>query len=279
MGFFDFIQNNKNSDWKKTLIRDMTILTAVDGDINENEIELIYNIALDELGFAEKDFSHLINNLDEVKDIYPSSAEDKLAYLVSLINITYADGILDDNEVDYMKIIARRMSLPENAIDKALNIVETSFTSEETSNTNEGAYYDDSSIGKTIITSSFEPKIDVQSEASALNYLDKISKLSSVDLCIELSNVMSAKHNLTAIPSGIDVFSKTQKLVTDLTDKALIIFMEKFGREIILKYSDGDIRKFNQLVNDIDMDVARLDLAPAHHGKTMFDKIYKILGV
>ena len=137
----------------------------------------------------------------------------------------------------------------------------------------------DASIGKIVITSPFEPTVDVQSEDGIRNYFSKISQLSHTSVCIELSNVMSAKHNLIAMPSGISSFSNTQKLVTDLTDKALLVCIYKFGRESILEYANGDISEFNQLVNDIDAKVARLDLAPAQHGNKMFEDIEKVLGI
>lgn len=82
---------------------------------------------------------------------------------------------------------------------------------------------------------------------------------------------MAAKHNKMVIPSGISSFSETQKVVTDLTDKALTICIVGFGRESILNYCNQDVRKFNELVNKIDSEVATLKLGSANH----IYKLYK----
>lgn len=277
MGFFDFIKSKINTNWKATLVKDLVMLTAVDGDMDKDEIKLVLNIAVNELGFSEKEFINLMQKLGDVKDVYPSDANDKIKYITSLIKITYSDGFLADNEMKYMKIIAKRMNLSEDIIDKTIAYIANSSGIVESINPNKDAYFDDSSIGKIIITSPFEPTVDIQSEEGIKNYFSKISKLAWIDLCIELSNIMSAKHNLTAMPSGINSFSNNQKLVTDLTDKALIICMYKFGQQTILEYCGEDLRQFNELVNNIDEEIAQLDLVPAQHGNEMLNKILTTL--
>lgn len=138
---------------------------------------------------------------------------------------------------------------------------------------------ENSSSIKVIITSPFSPTVDIQSEQAVKNYLKKISNLSKIDLCIELSNVMAAKHNLMAIPSGINSFTRNQEIVTDLTDKALTICIISFGQEPILNYCNHDIRVFNELVNEIDNEIAELQLISALHGKEILDRIQKVLSI
>ena len=275
MGFFDFMKSKTNIEWKKTLVKDLVMLTAVDGDMDEDEIKLVLSIAVNELGFSEKEFVDLMQNLGNVKDIYPSNANDKLEYIASLLRMTYSDGFLDDNEMKYMKIIAKRMHLPDDAIDKAIAYIENSTRMVSPTSTDEDAYSDDSSVGQIIITSPYEPTADVQSENGVKNYYSKISKLSQLELCIELSNVMAAKHNKMTIPSSLGSFSETQKVVTDLTDKALLLCFVRFGREEVLNYCKKDTSIFNQLINEVDEKVAQLQLAPAAHGKKMFNLILR----
>ncbi|NBK98323.1 MAG: TerB family tellurite resistance protein [Erysipelotrichia bacterium] len=269
------MKSKTNIEWKKTLVKDLVMLTAVDGDMDEDEIKLVLSIAVNELGFSEKEFVDLMQNLGNVKDIYPSNANDKLEYIASLLRMTYSDGFLDDNEMKYMKIIAKRMHLPDDAIDKAIAYIENSTRMVSPTSTDEDAYSDDSSVGQIIITSPYEPTADVQSENGVKNYYSKISKLSQLELCIELSNVMAAKHNKMTIPSSLGSFSETQKVVTDLTDKALLLCFVRFGREEVLNYCKKDTSIFNQLINEVDEKVAQLQLAPAAHGKKMFNLILR----
>ncbi len=122
MGFFSKLIGKNN--WKKTLVKDLTMLTAVDGDMDKDEVTYLYEIAVDKLGFTEQQFSDLMHNLGDVDDVYPVDQQDKLDYLQYLLQMTYADGYVDDNEVGYMKLVAKRMNLPVSAVDKAIAYLE-----------------------------------------------------------------------------------------------------------------------------------------------------------
>lgn len=123
MGFFTKLLGK--DEWKKTLVRDLAMLTAIDGDMDEDEVALVMKIAVNDLGFSEQKFIDLMQNLGDVKEIYPDDPKDKLEYLQYLLRMTYADGYVDDNEVEYMKIIAQRMGLPASGVDKAIAYVES----------------------------------------------------------------------------------------------------------------------------------------------------------
>lgn len=266
MGFFSKLLGK--DDWKKTLVKDLAILAAIDGDMDKEEASLVYQIAINELGFTEQNFINLMENLGSVKDIYPTEAEDKMEYIKYLLQVTYADGFVDDNEIDYMKIIAQKMKLPASSIDDAISHIEQSINKIKEAN-DDG----EDSINKIIITSPVNPEVEVQSEEGLLNYFSKISKLSHSDLCIELSNVMAAKYNLMIIPAGINEFQEKQQVVTDLTDKAIAICILKFGQSVVFGYKDGDLRSFNELVNTIDEEVASLNLNPMKHGCILLEKL------
>jgi len=266
MGFFSKLLNK--NDWKQTLVRDLVTLTAVDGDMDKEEIALAHKIAIEELGFTEQKFINLMENLGEVEDIYPTDEGDKFDYIQYLIQMTYSDGYVDDNEVEYMKIIAKRMNLSESSIDKVISYIEESF---EEKNNDEDVSYNDESINKIIITSPYDTMPEVQTSDGFKSYLFKISELIQSDVCIELSNVLAAKHNLMLLPNPINEAAEKQKKVTDLTDKVVIICMQQFGQEVILSYGNRNIRKFNELVNTIDAEVAQLELGPFQHGNKMLE--------
>lgn len=40
--------------------------------------------------------------------------------------MTYADGYIDDNEIEYMKIIAQRMHISQNIIDGIIDSIKNS---------------------------------------------------------------------------------------------------------------------------------------------------------
>lgn len=123
------------------------------------------------------------------------------------------------------------------------------------------------------LTSPFEPKAELQSEEGLRNYFSRLSSLERSKLFVEFSNVRAAKRNLMSMPTGLNDFFETQTLVTDLTDKSVAICMFVFGQPAVLSYNDGDLRSFNGLVNEIDDEVANLDLEPERHGEQLLKRI------
>lgn len=128
-------------------------------------------------------------------------------------------------------------------------------------------------------TSLFEPTPELQSEEGVQTYMLKLSRFNHSKICIEFSNVMSAKYNLMSVPTGLNDFQKVQALVTDLTDKALAICMLSFGQNAIFSYCGGDSRIFNELISETDKIVASLDLEPEHHGEQLLNRLRKHLNL
>lgn len=126
---------------------------------------------------------------------------------------------------------------------------------------------------KKKLMSPHDLKVELQSEQDINNYIKRVSGLNRVGKLVELANVRAAKYNLMSMPSGLNEFDKNQALVTDLTDKTVLICMLAFGRAAVLEYNDGDLSSFNELVDQIDEQVASLNLYPEQHG----DKILEIL--
>lgn len=129
-----------------------------------------------------------------------------------------------------------------------------------------------------IITSPINPALEMVSEEAGLKYRDKLIKLSFLELCVELSNVMAAKHNEMSVPAHLGNYEDKQKIVTDLTDKASLICLLHFGTSKIMKYCDrGEgyvgMNLFNLLVNEVNEEVAELDFDGQIHGILMFDML------
>ena len=123
------------------------------------------------------------------------------------------------------------------------------------------------------LTSTFEPKPELQSEKGVRNYMLKLSKLTSSDLRVEFSNVMAAKHNLMMFPSGANDYREKQAMVTDVTDKATAICIFVFGQSAVFGYADRDLSSFNELINNIDNEIAHPDLSPEQHGALLLKKL------
>lgn len=127
------------------------------------------------------------------------------------------------------------------------------------------------------LTSPFEPEPELQSEAGVLNYVSRLAELSRPEFCVEFSNVRAAKHNLMALPVGLGDHQKTQAIVTDLTDKSTLICMFAFGKPAVLRYAGSDLRAFNMLINEVDDEVAQMNLETEQHGELLLRKLWEHL--
>jgi len=140
------------------------------------------------------------------------------------------------------------------------------------------ALYDESlSADDAIFTSPFEPTIEVQSVDGVRRYCDRLSKLSYPDICKELSNVMSAKHNLTFVPTPLHEYAEKQARVTDLTDKALWICVHVFGQDAVTNINKRNPSQLNELINELDQEVSQKDLEPEKHGAALLSKLGEVL--
>lgn len=124
-----------------------------------------------------------------------------------------------------------------------------------------------------IITSPSQPRPELQTQEGAQSYISKLSKLTRPDLCAELACVMAAKYNVMSGQIVFNDYNANQEVATDLTDKATVICMLEFGQPAVLGYSGNDLRKFNELVNEVDEEVAQLNLNPDQHGDMLLTKL------
>lgn len=128
-------------------------------------------------------------------------------------------------------------------------------------------------MDKAVFTSTYEPVIELQSVDGVDRYRERLSEFSYLDICKELSNVMSAKHNLTFIPTPPREYAAKQARITDLTDKALWICVHVFGQDAVTNINKKNPLQLNELINELDQEVAHKDLEPEKHGATLLSKL------
>ncbi|OEU69502.1 MAG: hypothetical protein BA863_08195 [Desulfovibrio sp. S3730MH75] len=124
-----------------------------------------------------------------------------------------------------------------------------------------------------IITSPSQLTPELQTEEGARNYISKLSELTRSDLCAELACVMAAKYNIMGGQIVLNDYAATQEITTDLTDKATVICMFEFGQPAVIGYAGNDLSPFNELVNNVDDEVAQQNLNPDQHGDLLLRKL------
>lgn len=117
--------------WKRTLIKDLIYLALIDGNIDDAEKDLLYDVAVKELGFTETKIadimknvtSDIMKNITSIEDIYPTNEDDIYIYFAHLIRLTYSSGYVDNNQVAYMEAVANKMNVDIDGIIEALGNV------------------------------------------------------------------------------------------------------------------------------------------------------------
>ena len=125
----------------------------------------------------------------------------------------------------------------------------------------------------TVITDVFEPEPEIYTDEDARIYSSKLSNLSPRELCTELSNVMSARHNVMITPSGLNDYSKNRKLQDDLIIRALAICVFVYGESSVFGYKDGEMGATCELMVNLDSQIAERDLDPSDHGLALIKRL------
>lgn len=130
-----------------------------------------------------------------------------------------------------------------------------------------------------VITSTFAPIIEVDSDHKLDSYMESVYQLTDAEIFIELSNVMSARHNQMQMATfGQKSFTEVQSLNFDFQQKALSICMLVFGDEFDELY-EGSIEDFVEVILSKDEAVAKLDLDPETHGRELCHRLGNFLGI
>jgi hypothetical protein len=130
-------------------------------------------------------------------------------------------------------------------------------------------------IMKFIITDPLKPKLDINSQEEAHEYNIKISQLDIPDFSLEVNNVLAAKNNLNTTPASMNDV-KNMELSSCINDKILILFGHICGHENVQSFSGG-LKKFFEVVSEIDFAVSTYKLGPLEHGTEVIREVRKLI--
>jgi len=129
----------------------------------------------------------------------------------------------------------------------------------------------------TIITSDLQNSLQLRTQEDVDNYIQQLNNLSSDDFYQEFMNILNAKYHLTSLPYNNPlVANEKQQIVAELNDKIFIICMLKFGKDFLNSFN-GDLRYFNQIVEEIDNQVNLLNLDGISHSKKVLSELSKFI--
>jgi uncharacterized tellurite resistance protein B-like protein len=88
-------------------IRNLLLMANSDNNISKSEIQVIYDIGI-EKGLNTEEIKDIIRDDSEKKLITPENVEDKFEQLYDLVLVMLADGIIEEDEIEFCTNVAEK---------------------------------------------------------------------------------------------------------------------------------------------------------------------------
>jgi uncharacterized membrane protein YebE (DUF533 family) len=109
MATFPFFGKNKFAQ-NEAHLRNLILMAKSDNSIDQSELEVIYKIGLHR-NFTEDEIKDLLRSNDRQKLIIPENDQDKFEQLYDLTLVMMADGIIEDDEMDFCVNFGNKLGL------------------------------------------------------------------------------------------------------------------------------------------------------------------------
>ncbi|MEJ2005527.1 MAG: hypothetical protein P8X57_11305, partial [Cyclobacteriaceae bacterium] len=103
-------------------IQNLVVLAHVDGVIEQEEIDLLHELA-EEIGISAKDVDHWLENANELVLSIPNTNEEREQHLINMINLSNSDGHFSHAEYELCQLMAEKLPYSglKQAISKRMN--------------------------------------------------------------------------------------------------------------------------------------------------------------
>jgi len=96
-------------------------IAASDGDFSSTELEMLYNYALSR-GVSKEELTKILSAPSGKIEI-PSELDKKIEYLYDMAKMVWADGVVEEDEIDTMKKYAKRFGFLRDHLDDVVNYI------------------------------------------------------------------------------------------------------------------------------------------------------------
>jgi uncharacterized tellurite resistance protein B-like protein len=117
IGFFE----HQYLSYKKKHIKNLVALANSDGFMHEDERALIYRLG-EKYGLKEKQVAKIIEANKEINLYVPERDDEKMDQLFDLLQMVYADGVVDDSEITFCKDVVSKFGYKDALVDKLLEL-------------------------------------------------------------------------------------------------------------------------------------------------------------
>ncbi len=111
IGFFE----HQYLAYKKNHIKNLLALAKADGHLHEEETKLLFKIG-DRYGLKERQVQSLIDSKKKFEINIPDNHVDRMSLLYDLVLMVYADGKVDDSEIDFCEEVVDHFGMKKQMV-------------------------------------------------------------------------------------------------------------------------------------------------------------------
>jgi len=111
IGFFE----HQYLSYKKSHIKNLLALAKVDGTIHPEEEALLYRIGK-KYGLKDRQVKQLVEMEEKFEVVVPDNHHDKMNLLYDLILMVYADGVVDQHEIEFCEEAVERFGMKKGLV-------------------------------------------------------------------------------------------------------------------------------------------------------------------
>ena len=112
LGFFE----HQYLSYKKNHIKNLLALAKVDGHMHPKEEELLYKIAK-RYGLKDRQVKELIDSDEKFNMNVPDNHNDKMNLLYDLVLMVYADGVVDEHELEFCEEAVKQFGMKKGLVN------------------------------------------------------------------------------------------------------------------------------------------------------------------
>ncbi len=117
MGLFE----RKKEKERKSHFKNLVVLAAIDGKIDEREKELLYHIGRHwglRLGEVSSVITEIFSKPEKIKFVPPKNTAERIEQLFDLIYMMLIDGVIDEREFDFCTVVSVKMGFPPSMVHR-----------------------------------------------------------------------------------------------------------------------------------------------------------------
>jgi uncharacterized membrane protein YebE (DUF533 family) len=112
IGFFE----HQYLSYKKNHIKDLLALSKADGHMHEKELEMLYKIG-NRYGLKDRQIATLVESNEPFEINVPDNFHDKMNVLYDLVLMVYADGVVEQREIDFCHDVVRKFGMKPEMVE------------------------------------------------------------------------------------------------------------------------------------------------------------------